>query len=46
MITIRNATLEDAPRILEIYDYYVNNTDITFENVVWAENYMKLWKKL
>ena len=31
MITIRNATLEDAPRILEIYDYYVNNTAITFE---------------
>jgi len=31
MVTIRNATLEDAERILEIYDYYVKNTAITFE---------------
>ena len=31
MIKIRNATLEDAGRILEIYDYYVKNTAITFE---------------
>ena len=31
MITIRNATLADAERILEIYDYYVKNTAITFE---------------
>lgn len=31
MITIRNAMLEDAERILEIYDYYVKNTAITFE---------------
>lgn len=31
MITIRNATLEDASRILEIYDYYVKYTVITFE---------------
>lgn len=31
MIAIRNATLEDAGRILEIYDYYVKNTAITFE---------------
>lgn len=31
MITIRNARLEDAERILEIYDYYVTNTAITFE---------------
>lgn len=30
-ITIRDATLEDASRILEIYDYYVENTAITFE---------------
>lgn len=29
---IRNATLSDAKRILEIYAYYVNNTAITFEN--------------
>ena len=33
MITIRNATLEDAERILQIYDYYVKNTAITFEYV-------------
>ena len=31
MITIRNATLEDAERLLEIYDYYVQNTAISFE---------------
>lgn len=31
MVIIRNATLEDAERILEIYDYYVQNTAITFE---------------
>ena len=31
MVTIRNATIEDAERILDIYDYYVKNTAITFE---------------
>lgn len=31
MITIRDAKIEDAARILEIYDYYVKNTAITFE---------------
>ena len=31
MIIIRDARLEDAKRILEIYDYYVKNTAITFE---------------
>ena len=31
MITVRNATLSDAKRILEIYDYYVKYTAITFE---------------
>lgn len=31
MITIRNATIDDAERILEIYDYYVRNTAITFK---------------
>ena len=31
MITARNAKLEDAARILEIYSYYVKNTAITFE---------------
>ena len=33
-IIIRNAELEDANRILEIYAYYVKNTAITFEYVV------------
>lgn len=33
-ITVRNAVLEDAPRILEIYSYYVKHTAITFEYVV------------
>lgn len=28
---VRDAKLEDAPRILEIYDYYVRETAITFE---------------
>lgn len=31
---IRNAVLEDAPRLLEIYGYYVQNTAITFEYTV------------
>ncbi len=31
MSTVRNATMEDAARILEIYDYYVRETAITFE---------------
>lgn len=31
IITIRDANLEDAKRILEIYNYYVKNTAITFE---------------
>lgn len=31
MIDVRNATMDDAERILEIYDYYVKNTAITFE---------------
>ncbi len=30
-IVIRDATLEDASRILEIYSYYIENTAITFE---------------
>lgn len=28
---IREASIADAPRLLEIYDYYVRNTAITFE---------------
>lgn len=31
MMVVRNAAIEDAGRILEIYDYYVKNTAITFE---------------
>lgn len=31
MVVVRDATLEDAERILEIYDYYIKNTAITFE---------------
>ena len=31
MLTIRNAKSEDAGRLLEIYDYYVKHTAITFE---------------
>lgn len=31
MITVRDAVIEDAGRILEIYDYYVKYTAITFE---------------
>lgn len=30
-ITVRNASLADAPRILEIYTWYVEHTVITFE---------------
>lgn len=33
-ITVRNAVPEDAPRILEIYSYYVKHTAITFEYAV------------
>ena len=31
MITIRDAELSDAERLVEIYDYYVKDTAITFE---------------
>lgn len=31
MIAIRQVTLVDAKHLLEIYDYYVKNTAITFE---------------
>ncbi len=31
MVAVRDATLQDAARLLEIYDYYVKNTAITFE---------------
>lgn len=32
--TIRNATLEDAERILEIYAYYVEHTAVSFEYTI------------
>ena len=31
MIDVRSAALSDAPRLLEIYDYYVKNTAVSFE---------------
>ena len=31
MIEIRKAEMNDAERLLQIYDYYVKNTAITFE---------------
>ena len=31
MVTVRSASPADAGRLLEIYDYYVKNTAITFE---------------
>ena len=31
MIEIRTAKKEDAERLLEIYDYYVRNTAVSFE---------------
>lgn len=31
MITVRSAEISDAERLVEIYDYYVRNTAITFE---------------
>ena len=37
MIMIRDADLADAPRLLEIYAYYVENTAITFEYETPAE---------
>ena len=33
MVSIRSAAASDAERLLEIYDYYVKNTAITFEYV-------------
>lgn len=33
MVIVRDAVMEDSERILEIYDYYVKNTAITFEYV-------------
>ena len=33
-VTIREARLEDAPRLLEIYSYYVEKTVISFEYII------------
>lgn len=33
MIAVRDADLNDAPRLLDIYDHYVKNTAISFENI-------------
>ena len=30
-VTIRVASIEDAPKLLEIYTYYVEHTAITYE---------------
>ena len=38
MVTIRQATTEDAGRLLQIYAYYVENTAITFEYEVPTED--------
>lgn len=34
MLTIRAATLDDSPRIAEIYNWYIENTTITFEEEI------------
>ena len=38
MVAVRNAAMADAERILEIYDYYVKNTAITFEGANGADD--------
>lgn len=37
MITVRSASLDDAPRLLEIYAYYVESTAVSFEYDVPSE---------
>ena len=45
-VLIRDAKLSDAPRLLEIYSYYVKNTAITFEyNVPSLEEFRHRMKK-
>lgn len=45
-VLIRDAKLSDAPRLLEIYSYYVKNTAITFEyNVPSLEEFRHLHEK-
>lgn len=38
MFTLRNASTEDAERLIQIYDYYVKNTAITFEYTTPSED--------
>lgn len=38
---IRNVTVDDAARIVEIYDYYVKNTSISFELTTPSVNQMR-----
>ena len=38
---IRKATIEDAKGICDIYNYYIENTAITFETVAVSEMEMK-----
>ena len=49
MINIRKVKLEDAKRLVEIYDYYVNNTAITFDyetpSILEFENKIKIITK-
>lgn len=50
MLTVRDAVLEDAERIVEIYDYYVKHTAITFEYETPSveelqERMKKTWKR-
>lgn len=46
-VLIRDAKLSDAPRLLEIYSYYVKNTAITFEyNVSSLEEFRHRMKNI
>lgn len=47
MLAVRDAVIEDAKRILEIYDYYVKNTAITFEyNTPSIEEFKERMKRI
>ncbi len=46
MVAIRDATIKDAERILEIYGYYVKNTAVTFEyDIPTSGKFRELMKK-
>ena len=38
MLSIREVQISDAPRLAEIYSYYVKNTAVSFEYVVPTAN--------